>query len=98
MPNDRFKGDRGMSVGGAYPPLSKEHKLNDTIIESHCTHILEGDIGEVKHARVMHVLKQYPEEDYLIISRIMDALDKQEYDTCRLAIKKAAESQADRDF
>lgn len=68
------------------------------IVESHCIHSIEGDPGEARHERIMYVLKQFPDLDYMDVSHEMERLDKQEHDTCKMNIRRAAERQVAEDF
>jgi hypothetical protein len=54
--------------------LNKE--IREYIKEEHSTHPLVGcDIGEIRHMRVVSVLKKYPDLDYMNVSQEMDRLD-----------------------
>jgi hypothetical protein len=71
---------------------SQYELLDRTITESHCVHPLVGDdIGEIKHNRVKAVLKEFPDADYMDITRKMEELDKKDTKLCQEAHKKWAE-------
>jgi len=71
---------------------SQDELLDRTITESHCVHPLIGDdIGEIKHNRVKVVLKEFPDADYMFISRKMEELDKQDTKLCQEAYRQWAE-------
>lgn len=74
---------------------SQDKLLDRTIIESHCVHSLVGyDIGEIRHNRVKAVLKEFPDVDYMDITRKMEELDKKDTKLCQETYKKWAERAA----
>ena len=71
---------------------NQDELLDRIITESHCVHPLVGyDIGEIKHNRVKAVLEEFPDVDYMDITRKMEELDKKDTKLCQEAYKKWAE-------
>lgn len=71
---------------------NQDELLDRIITESHCVYPLVGyDIGEIKHNRVKAVLKEFPDADYMDITRKMEELDKKDTKLCQEAHRKWAE-------